>query len=531
MKKKLLTAVAGAGMALAFAATGAQAKTFVYCSEGSPEGFTPALYTSGTTFDASSRNIYNRLVEFERGTTNTRPGLAESWEISDDGKEFTFNLRKGVKFHETKYFKPTRDMNADDVLFSFNRQWKEDHPYHEVSGGTYEYFDGYVSFPTILDKIEKIDDYTVKFTLKEPTAPFISMIAIDFASIHSAEYAKQMADAGTKEVFDQRPIGTGPFKFVSYQQDAFIRYQAHDDYWEGRAPLDKLVFAITKDASVAFQKLQAGECHLVPYPNQADIAAMEADPNINVQSSQGLNVGYLAFNTEKAPFGDKRVRQALNYAINKSAIIDAVFEGSGSPAKNPMPPTLWGYNNQIEDYAYDPEKAKKLLSDAGVSGLSTDIWAMPVVRPYNPSARRMAELIQADWKNVGVDAKIVTMDWGTYLDRSSKGDHQTVLLGWSADYPDPDNFLSLLTCASAKAGANRARWCNEEFDGLVKEAKIETDPAARTRLYEKSQAVFKEEAPWVTVAHSLVRKAMRKNVHDFRIDPLAGHVFYGVDLK
>ena len=531
MIKKGLLATAALASMLTMGAVTAQAKTFVYCSEGSPEGFTPALYTSGTSFDASSRNIFNRLVEFERGSTIMTPGLAESWEVSEDGLSYTFKLRPGVKFHTTKYFTPTRELNADDVLFSFNRQWKADHPYHKVSGGTYEYFSGYVSFPDILETIEKVDDLTVKFTLQKPDAAFISKIAIDFASIHSAEYAQQMMDAGSPEKFDQEPIGTGPFQFVSYQKDAFIRYQANEDYWSGRAPLDKLVFAITPDAQVAYQKLAAGECHLVPYPNQADLASIEANKDLTVDSQEGMNVGYLAFNTEKKPFDDKRVRQALNYAMNKESIIKAVFQGAGNAAKNPLPPTLWGYNEEIQDYPYDPAKAKALLAEAGVTNLSTNIWAMPVKRPYNPNARRMAELIQADWANVGVNAEIVSMEWGEYLSRSQKGDHDTVLLGWTADYPDPDNFLSLLNCASAESGGNRARWCHKEFDDLFQEAVKVSDPEKRTQLYEQAQAVFKEEAPWVTVAHSVVHKAMSNKVVDFRIDPLGGHVFYGVDLE
>ena len=185
------------------------------------------------------------------------------------------------------------------------------------------------------------------------------------------------------------------------------------------------MFAITPDASVRWQKLQAGECHVMPYPNPADLDAMRADPNVNLLEQEGLNVGYLAFNTEKEPFTDKRVRQALNMAIDKQAILDAVFQGSGKVAKNPIPPTIWSYNDAVEDYPYDPEAAKKLLDEAGVCGLKTNIWAMPVQRPYNPNARRMAELIQADWAKVGVEAEIVSFEWGEYLKRSQEGEHQT----------------------------------------------------------------------------------------------------------
>lgn len=444
----------------------------------------------------------------------------------------TFHLRKGVKFHTTKAFKPSRDFNADDVLYSFERQWKPDHPDHKLSGGQYEYFNS-MDMPKLLKSIEKVDDYTIKFVLTKPEAPFIANLGMQFASIMSAEYSEKMRAAGTPEKVDLDPVGTGPFQLVAYQKDAVIRYEAHPDYWGGKAPIDKLIFSITPDAAVAYAKVKAGECHLMPYPNPADLAAMKVDPDLKVQSQEGLNVGYLAFNTEKKPFTDKRVRQALNMAINKAAIIDAIYLGAGKVAKNPIPPTIWSYNDDIKDYPYDPEAAKKLLAEAGLAdGFTTDIWAMPVKRPYNPNARRMAEMIQADWEKVGVKAEIVTFEWGEYLKRSKQGEHQTVLLGWTGDNGDPDNFLYvLLGCEAAKDSANRARWCYKPFDDLLIKAKQTANVDERTELYRKAQEIFKEEAPWVTIAHSVVFKTMRKEVDDFRIDPFGGHIFYGVDLK
>jgi dipeptide transport system substrate-binding protein len=521
---------AAIALTVAVAAFGAAAKTLVYCSEGSPEGFNPSLFSAGTTFDASSRNIYNRLVEFERGTTKIVPALAESWEVSDDGLAYTFRLRAGVKFHTTKDFTPSRDFNADDVIYSFARQLDPGHPDHELSGGSYEYFIS-MDMPAILKAVEKVDDLTVRFVLNRPEAPFIANMGMDFASVMSAEYADKMRAAGTPEKIDLEPVGTGPFQLVAYQKDAVIRYQAHPDYWAGKAPIDNLIFAITPDASVRYQKVKAGECHLMPYPNPADLEAMRADTELNLMEQEGLNVGYLAFNTEKPPFDDKRVRKALSMAVNKQAIIDVIFQGAGKAAKNPIPPTIWSYNDAVVDDPYDPSAATALLAAAGVSGLKTNIWAMPVQRPYNPNARRMAEMIQADWAKVGVEAEIVSFEWGEYLKRSKNGEHETVLLGWTGDNGDPDNFLFvLLGCEAAKDGANRARWCHTPFNDLLLEAKATANVAERTKLYERAQVIFKEEAPWVTIAHSVVFKPVRKNVRDFRIDPLGGHIFYGVDL-
>lgn len=527
----LLLGIAASAMLLAALSSGrSEAKTLVYCSEGSPEGFNPSLYTAGTTFDASSRTIFNRLVEFERGTTNLAPALAESYSVSEDGLEYTFRLRRDVVFHTTEGFTPGRPMNADDVVFSFERQWREDHPYHDVSGGSYEYFEA-MDMPNLLKAVEKVDDYTVRIILNKPEAPFLANLAMDFASILSKEYADAMLAAGTPEKIDLDPVGTGPFQLVDYRKDAVIRYRAHPHYWAGKSPLDKLIFAITPDNSVRWQKLQAGECHHMPYPNPADLDAMANTDGIRLLQQQGLNVGYLAFNTEKPPFDDVRVRQALNMAIDKQAILDAVFQGAGAVAKNPIPPTIWSYHEDVVDYPYDPERARALLQEAGVAELQTDIWAMPVQRPYNPNARRMAEIIQEDWAKVGVQAEIVSFEWGEYLKRSKEGEHQTMLLGWTGDNGDPDNFLYvLLSCEAAAAGTNRARWCHEPFDNLLKQAKETDDREERTELYRRAQIIFKEQAPWVTIAHSVVFEPIREEVTGYRVDPLGGHVFYGVDL-
>jgi dipeptide transport system substrate-binding protein len=337
---------------------------------------------------------------------------------------------------------------------------------------------------------------------------------------------------GTPDLNDQDPVGTGPFVLVQYQKDSTIRYIAHPEYWGGKAAIDKLVFSITPDASVRYAKLKAGECHVMPYPNPADLAQMANDKDINLLEKEGLNVGYLGFNTEKKPFDNVKVRRALSLAINKQAIIDAVFQGAGKIAKNPIPPTIWSYNDAVKDYPYDPDAAKKMLAEAGFpDGFETDIWAMPVQRPYNPNARRMAEIIQADWAKVGVTAKIVTYEWGEYLKRSKEGEHQTVLLGWTGDNGDPDNFLSVLLGCDAVGSANRARWCYKPFDDLIQKAKITADVAERTRLYQEAQVVFKDQAPWVTIAHSVVFVPVRKEVKDFKIDPFGGFVFYGVDIQ
>ena len=510
------------------------AKTLVFCSEGSPENFYPGINTTGTSYDANEP-IYNGIVGFERGGTKVVPGLAEKWDISADGKEYTFYLRKGVKWHTSnKSFKPTRDFNADDVLFMFDRQWKEDNPFFKVTSPNHSYFSD-MGMPKLLKSVVKVDDYTIKITLDKPEAPFLSNLAMPFASVQSKEYADAMLKAGTPEKIDQDPVGTGPFYLVQYQKDAVIRYKAFPAYWGGKAKIDDLVFAITPDASVRWAKLQKGECHVMPYPNPADLDAIRKDPNVTVIEQAGLNVGYMAYNTTKKPFTDVRVRKAINMAINKKALIDGVYLTTGVAAKNPIPPTMIGYNDAVKDDAYDPVAAKKLLAEAGFpNGFTTDLWAMPVQRPYNPNAKRIAELMQADLVKVGVTAEIKSFEWGEYRKRLQAGEHQMGMLGWTGDNGDPDNFMyTLLGCASAQSvsGSNIAKFCYQPYEDLVLKAKTVTSPAERTKLYQQAQVIFKEQAPWFTIAHAVQLKPVSKKVIDFKNSPFGRHTFYGVDIK
>jgi len=519
----VLAATAGVAMA---------AKTLVYCSEGSPEGFNPQFFTTGTTADASAVPMFNRLVEFKLGTTEIIPALAESWEVSPDGLTYTFKLRKGVKFHSNAKFKPTRDFNADDVIFSFMRQADPNHPFHKVTAGqTFAYFED-MGMSKIVDKVEKVDPYTVRFKLKHPEAPFLANVAMDFMSIHSAEYADKMKAANTPDMVDREPIGTGAFQFVSYKKDANIRYKAHEQYWEGRPKIDNLIYAITPDASVRYAKLKAGECHVMAFPKPADIEAMKKDPNINLLQKEGLNIGYVAFNVEKKPFDNKAVRQALAMAVDKQSILKSVFQGAGQVAKNPLPPMMWGYNDKIKDRPYDPAKAKDMLAKAGFpNGFEVELWYLPVTRPYNPDGKRMAELIQADWAKIGVKTKLLTYEWGEYKKRSKTGEQQAMMFGWSGDNGDPDNFFGpLLSCDAAKSGGNVARWCNKDFEDAFQKAKLTPKQAERAKLYEKAQEVVHEEVPFITIAHSVRFTPVRKEVKNFVMDATAHHYFKYVDL-
>lgn len=535
MKRQLLGVAATAALALGFAATAqidaaqaASAKTLVYCSEGSPEGFNPQFFDNGTTID-TTHQIFNRLVQFAPGSVNISPTLAEKWEISDDGTEYTFHLRHDVKWQTTKNFKPTRGMNADDVVFSFERQWKKDNPFHAIGGGTYAYWEN-LGMGDLISDVQKVDDYTVKIKLKSRQVAFLQMIAMDWAAIESKEYADNMLKAGTPDKIDQEPVGTGPFILVDYKKDAQIRYKANPDYFGGKQKIENLVFSIVKDATVRKAKLEAGECDVAYSPSPVDLPAIKANPKLEVLSGAGMNVGYLAFNTTKKPFDDKRVRQALSMAIDREAILKNVFHGNGQLASSPLPASLWGHDKSVMAYEYNPEKAKALLKEAGVTDLSTDLWYQPVTRPYNPDGKKMGELMQADLAKIGVKVNLVTFEWGEYRKRAGQGEHTMMQMGWIADYPDPDDFLlPLLTCTAKQGNSNFAQWCNKDFDDLITKAEQTTDQKERENYYSQAQKIFHEEAPWMTTAYANFNVALKKSVTGYKLDPfLALQSFDGV---
>ncbi|MNO53740.1 Periplasmic dipeptide transport protein precursor [compost metagenome] len=520
------------GLGLLTLATQAQAgKSLVFCSESSPSGFDTAQYTSATDNDAAEP-LYNRLVEFEKGGTAAIPSLATGWEISDDGLQYTFHLREGVKFHANKAFTPTRDFNADDVLFTFNRMLDRQHPFRQAYPTEFPNFVG-MSLDKNIAKVEKTGPMTVIFTLKATDAAFIQNLAMSFAAILSAEYADHLLASGKPSDINNQPIGTGPFSFQRYQKDAQIRYAANKDYWDpSQVKIDQLIYSINTDAAVRLQKLKKNECQVTLNLRPADIPALKQNADLRVIEKPGFNLGFIAYNVQRPPFDQLPVRQALDMAVNKAEIIKTIYQDSGQIAVNSMPPTQWSYDQSIEDAAYDPEKAKALLEQAGVeNGTEITLYAMPVQRPYNPNAKLMAEMLQADWARIGLKVKIVSYEWGEYLKRTKDGEHDVVLIGWTGDNGDPDNWLGSLHGCDAIGANNWAMWCDQPYDSLIKQARKLTDREQRTALYKQAQQRLKEQVPITPIAHSTVNQPMSAKVAGFEVSPFGRNIFSGVSIE
>ena len=509
----------------------AATKELVYCSAASPLRFNPQLATDGASFNIT-RSIYDKLISFEPDKLKVAPGLAKSWKVSKDGKSIDFLLRDDVHFHTTANFKPTRKLNADDVLFSFNRMRLKKHPFHKVGGGNYKYFRS-MGMPELIQDIRKINNHQVRITLSRPEAPIIANLAMEFASILSKEYADKLLKEGKKELIDTMPVGTGAFVFQKYNKDDSVLLAANKKYFRGPAKADKVTVKIIVSADKRIQSLLDGECHFVNSPPPKDLPKLESQKKIRVMNRPGLNVFYLAFNTRIEPYNNSNFRKAVHHALNRRKIVDVIFKGQAQVAKNPIPPIMWAYNRGIQDHEYNPSKAKEYLKKVKLpKGFKARLWYMTETRSYNPDGKAVADIMKADLESIGMKVELVTKSWSNYLSDAYEGQFEMLQLGWTGDNGDPDNFLyTLLSCAGTKGGNNYSGWCNQKYTHLVSRARVTTDIRRRTGFYEKAQEIFKQESPWVTLVHAKIYKAMLKDVVGYRMTPFGHDYLHNVGLK
>ncbi len=484
----------------------------VYCSEGNPESFNPQTTTSAITLDASARQIYDRLINYNSTTQELEPALATRWKTSDDGLTLDLYLRKNVSFHHTDYFNPTRYFNADDVVFSFNRWRLKSHPFHQVAAD-YPFVQTH-QLNLLIEDIKAVSAHHVQIKLVQPSSSFITQLTTDYMVILSAEYGHYLSLTNKKSQIDSLPVGTGPFLFAQFIPDEFVRFKAHPDYWNGKSKLDQLIFDITPKSSTRLAKLVTGECDVIAYPIASEMEILQDKDGITLQSKNAENIAFWAFNTLKPPFDRPEVRRALARAIDFKTIFKTVYYGMAYPAKSVIPPSSWGFNPNISQYEYNPDLAKRELEAAGVKkGLEMDIWAPQIERAYNPNSLKMAELLKANLAAVGIKANIVDYEWTTLRKKLSANEHDSVLIGWNADIPDPDNFLRpILTCTSAILGNNRAAWCNPEFDTLLIKAQLNPNREARKELYFEAQSMLNQQMPIIPIAHSMSFLAKQDNI-------------------
>lgn len=470
----------------------------------------PSTITDGESL-AVTKNIYDTLVDYGEQDTTIHEMLAVDWDVSDDGLTYTFQLREGVKFHDGT------DFNAEAVKFNFDR-WKEGDaetaPYYVSMFGEGE--------DSVIKEVKAEDELTVVFTLNRPQAPFLQNIAMDPFGIASPTAVKEQGEA-----FGQNPVGTGAYVFKEWKPNETITLEKNPDYWdEGKPELNTVIFQVIPDNAARLTALKTGEIDLMDGLNPSDIEGIEASEDLQIILRPPMNVGYLGFNVETAPFDDPKVRQALNHAVDKQSIIDSFYAGNADPAVNPMPDVIPGYNDEIEPYAHDPEKAKELLAEAGYEdGFDMTLWAMPNPRPYMPEPQKIAEAIQAQFANVGVNAEVKTMEWATYLDKAAKGELEAFMLGWTGDNGDADNFLYALLDKESIGSNNYSYYANDKLHDILIEAQSEPDQDKRSELYKEAQVIIHEDAPWIPLVYAKPALAASASLKDFKPHPTGSDRF------
>lgn len=519
MKKKFLSAImatflvgtflTGCGGSTATSQNSKTSKTLVFAQSADPRGLDPAYVDDGESAKVMC-NVYEGLIAYKEDSTEIQPCLAEKWDISSDGKVYTFNLRKNVKFHDGTPF------NADAVVYNIERQLppkaKDDMPYASFTFGE-------------VAKVEKVDDYTVKITLKEPYTPFLANLAMSLAAPMASPTA--LKKSGDKLM--ENPVGTGPFKFVKWTKSQSIELEKNNDYWGTKAKLDKVVFKFIKENSVRASELIAGSVDAIDGIDPNDINKLK-ESKLNLFQSKGMNINYMGFICSRAPFNDPKLREALSYAINRDELVKQLYQGYSEVANSPLPSFIPGYSKDVKPYEYNPDKAKAMLKELGKENLNIKIVTYSNARPYNPvNGQKLAESIQAYLAKVGVTATIDVFPWKEYKDKLAQGEGDMFVYGWIGDNGDADNFLSLFDSKEIKSTLNSAKYSNTQVDELLAKGRMTPNGDERNKIYGQIQDIIAKDAPWLPISHAQSMAAYSQKVTNFKIHPTGSIFFSNVD--
>ena len=523
----------------------------IYCTHASGFSFNPQTSDAGTSMNVVTEQIYNKLFEISNTAIPT-PILAQSYSISPDGKIITIYLRKGIKFHHTDWFKPTRDFNADDVVFSLNRvlgyetylptleQSSVDYKnpqyriFHEQAKKVrFPYFES-IKLNQKIESVKALNPHTVQITLFKPDASILSHLASQYAIIFSQEYAVQLNADDNLVQLDLLPVGTGPYKVKNYFRNQYVRLEKNEDYWKKDAKIKNIIIDLSTDRTGRLVKFFNGECQIASYPEVSQLGLLkENDKRYYVKSAEGMNLAYLAFNFQNAVIQDEQVRRAIAQAINRQRIIKAIYHNTATVANNIIPNISWASSVNTPDFAYDfnPSEAKKVLQD---KQLHLNMWVLNEEQVYNPAPLKTAELIKEDLNNVGVNVTIRSVTRTFLIDQLNKKseNYDMILTGWLAGNLDPDSFMRpILSCNSASEMTNLSNWCDEDFDQLMDKALDSPNLWERAHVYNQAQELILSELPIVPLANMKRVLVVNSRVRHIEMNPFGSLNFSTLSLR
>ena len=462
-------------------------------SDQNPTTMDPALYQDLASSQVM-RNVFETLVAYDAEVKEIKPLLAESWEVSEDLSVWTFTLKKGVHFQQGK-FQDGREVTAGDVKYSFDREI-------EISGMVRLY---------MVEKTEVVDTYTVKITLKNPYAPFLTVLT----DIGAAVVPKEETE-GWGEEFTLHPVGSGPFKMVEWLKDDHMSFVRNEDYWGEKPYLKEITYKFIPDKAVLSVALLSGEVDISVDILDQDVPKVQEAPEVDPVMVPGCNIYAVYMNSMQGPTTDPKVREAIFRAIDVEQVAKVLFPNeSGVAAFGPIPPGSWAYNPDVKNFytGYDPEKAKALLQEVG-----QDI-KMTIYTPEDPNRRKAAVIIQSMFKKVGIELEVQSLEWGSFTEVTSKGDADLYTIGWTW-YPDPEFYIFYMFHSSRKGTyGNGGAYNNPEVDEYIAKGESSVDQQERIGYYRNAEELIMGDLVYFPLYHKMVVMGVNKKVRDFKVSP------------
>ncbi|GLS91332.1 ABC transporter substrate-binding protein [Psychromonas marina] len=502
----------------------------LYCSDKAPHSFNPQISHDVATLDATTHQLYNRLVKIDPISQRFVSDIALRWEVNSKKTEYTFYLRRDVNFHHNDYFTPSRQLNAEDVIFSFDRMLAKEHPFHltNVVAETYLYNH---PFSNLVADIVKVDDYTIRFMLNKSDATLLANLAAHYAVIHSKEYAQLLLENDNKAQIDYLPIGTGPYQFKQNSTKRLIRFQAHTKPWEKPSNIKQLIFDVTPNSTKRYAKLLSGECDIITNPAPSQVKQISKNELFSLSSQPTGNVALIAFNTKSKSLQNSDVRHALSSAIDRQTILDAVYFENATAANNLLPSNSWAYNPRAPLVYYTPEHSREKLQNGEFDFSQTLRIVAPIKSSiFNPNFYKTAELIQSNLATIGVNTEIIQLRNEELNATLMAGEYDLYLTGISPYIKDPDNlFRPLFSCSSNQIEGNTGQWCDTKVQALLDNTLLETNFVQRVKNYYQLQEYTQDQLIYLPIAHLLRFDVFNNNISGLQMNPLTGIDLHSVN--